>query len=361
MSLFALVPILYLVGNAYVFWRGKQALQAQPKGRRLLFALVYWLGALSIFPEFLWHSASSPVYLLRLLHQVGTGWMVFTLYMVLALLAFDVLRLCRLRIKGSFWVALLLTLVSLGYGYYHYKHPSIKEIDILIDKPLASSLKIVAISDVHLGYGTGKQQLADYVRLINAQQPDLILIAGDLIDNDLTPVKRERMQDELNDLRAPLGIYMVPGNHDYFGGIEACEEFIRWTDICLLRDSLVQLPNGIQLIGRDDRRNRSRLPLSTLAEQADASRPIILLDHQPYDLGTTARCGIDLQFSGHTHHGQIWPLTWLTDYLFELSYGYRAVGESQIFVSSGLSLWGPPFRIGTDSEVVVFRLTSNLQ
>ena len=85
MSLFALVPILYLVGNAYVFWRGKQALQAQPKGRRLLFALVYWLGALSIFPEFLWHSASSPVYLLRLLHQVGTGWMVFTLYMVLAL------------------------------------------------------------------------------------------------------------------------------------------------------------------------------------------------------------------------------------------------------------------------------------
>ena len=161
MSLFALVPILYLVGNAYVFWRGKQALQAQPKGRRLLFALVYWLGALSIFPEFLWHSASSPVYLLRLLHQVGTGWMVFTLYMVLALLAFDVLRLCRLRIKGSFWVALLLTLVSLGYGYYHYKHPSIKEIDILIDKPLASSLKIVAISDVHLGYGTGKQQLAD--------------------------------------------------------------------------------------------------------------------------------------------------------------------------------------------------------
>lgn len=359
MSLFALVPILYLLGNAYIFWRGKQVLKSQPKGRRYLLALLFWMGALSIFPEFLWHSSSSPIFLFRFLHQVGTGWMVFTLYMVLALLLFDVLRLFRLRVKGNFWIAFTLTIVSLAYGYYHYKHPSVKEIELSIDKPLSSPLKIAAVSDIHLGYGTGKQQLDKYVRLINAQKPDLILIAGDLIDNDITPVKRERMEEELNRLHAPMGIYMVPGNHDYYCGITACKEFVRQTSIHFLQDSVVQLPNGIQLIGRDDRHNRSRLPLSALSEQIDHSRPVILIDHQPNNLQETANCGIDLQFSGHTHHGQIWPLTWLTDRLFELSYGSRVIGQSHIYVSSGLSLWGPPFRIGTNSEVVVFQLTSN--
>ena len=357
MSLFALVPVLYLLGNAYVFWHGCRALKPLSKGWKVLLAVVFWGGALSFFPEFLWHSASSPLFLLRFLHQVGTAWLVFTLYMVLALLVVDVLRLFRLRIKGSFWIVLGLVLVTLCYGYYHYKHPTVRTLDIVLDKPLEHPLTIVAVSDVHLGYGTGKPQLAEYVRLMNAQHPDLVLIGGDLIDHDITPLWQERMQDELNRIQAPMGVYMVPGNHDYFAGASACDQFIRRTQIHLLRDSIAQLPDGIQLIGRDDRSNRSRIPLS--AFQIDTSRPVLLLDHQPYDLQETARCGIDFQFSGHTHHGQIWPLTWLTDRIFELSYGYRMIGGSQIYVSSGLSLWGPPFRIGTDSELVVFQLKSN--
>jgi len=86
----------------------------------------------------------------------------------------------------------------------------------------------------------------------------------------------------------------------------------------------------------------------------DKSKPIILLDHQPFDLEKTEAAGIDLQFSGHTHHGQIWPINWVTDYIFEQSHGYRQWGNSHVYVSSGLSLWGPPFRIGTHSEMVIF-------
>ena len=165
------------------------------------------------------------------------------------------------------------------------------------------------------------------------------------------------MQEELSQLQAPLGIYMVPGNHEFISGIEKCIPFLEQTPIRLLRDTVITLPNGLQLIGRDDRSNRKRLPLETLMKQTDPTKPTFLLDHQPYHLSETEKAGIDIQFSGHTHHGQIWPITLLTDYLFEQSYGYRQWGKSHIYVSSGLSLWGPPFRIGTNSEFVLFNIT----
>jgi predicted MPP superfamily phosphohydrolase len=147
---------------------------------------------------------------------------------------------------------------------------------------------------------------------------------------------------------------MVPGNHEYISGIDKSIQFIQNTPIQLLRDSVVTLPCGIQLIGRDDRHNRKRHSLQELMVNIDKSKPIILLDHQPFDLEKTEAAGIDLQFSGHTHHGQIWPINWVTDYIFEQSHGYRQWGNSHVYVSSGLSLWGPPFRIGTHSEMVIF-------
>ena len=113
---------------------------------------------------------------------------------------------------------------------------------------------------------------------------------------------------------------------------------------------------GIQLIGRDDRSNARRLPLQKLMARIDKSKPVILLDHQPYQLAESQAAGIDLQFSGHTHHGQVWPMNWVTDHLYEQSHGYRQWENSHIYVSSGLSLWGPPFRIGTESEMVVLQL-----
>ena len=133
---------------------------------------------------------------------------------------------------------------------------------------------------------------------------------------------------------------------------------IRSKTIQLLRDSVVTLPNGIQLIGRDDRSNTARRSLQELMTGIDKSKPIILLDHQPYKLTESEAAGVDLQFSGHTHRGQVWPMNWVTDYIYEQSHGYRQWGNSHIYVSSGLSLWGPPFRIGTESDMAVFHLST---
>ena len=127
-----------------------------------------------------------PASLGQTISQVGTGWLVFTLYMVLALVVFDLLRLFHIRCKYSFHLSLFLTLCLLGYGNYHYQHPDKKVINMVINKPADTDgqpLKVVAISDVHLGYATNKAMLERYVDLINAERPDLVIIGGDLIDN----------------------------------------------------------------------------------------------------------------------------------------------------------------------------------
>ena len=292
-------------------------------------------------------------------HEIGTGWLVFTLYMVLCLIIFDLFRLFNFPCKYGFYISLFLTLSLLSYGYYNYQHPKTEVFNIVINKQTVHNeqpLKVVSVSDVHLGYGTDKKELKQYVEMINAQKPDLILIGGDLIDNSVVPLYEEKMMEELAELKAPLGIYMVPGNHEYISGIDESVRFLKDTPIQLLRDSVVTLPNGVQIIGRDDRSNRSRHSLPTLLKQADRSKPIILLDHQPYNLAKTDSLGIDLQFSGHTHHGQIWPMSLVTDRIYEQSHGYRKWTQSHIYVSSGLSLWGPPFRIGTNSDMAVFHL-----
>ena len=358
---FIILITVYLGGNTYIFYRGAQALSGLPGGIKISLAVLFWLAALSIIGTMLTRNIKMPVFLSHAMYEVGTGWLIFTLYMVLFLLAFDLLKLCRVPFNYGFILSLIFTVVLLGYGYYNYRHPKTNIINIALDKPLADDakpVKIVAVSDLHLGNGTGKTALKRYVKMINEQNPDLILIAGDLIDNSVVPLYTENMMEELSELKAPLGIYMVPGNHEYISSIKASARFIQDTPIQLLRDSVVTLPNGMQLIGRDDRSNTARRSLQELMAGIDKSNPIILLDHQPYKLTESEAAGVDLQFSGHTHRGQVWPMNWVTDHIYEQSHGYRQWGNSHIYVSSGLSLWGPPFRIGTESDMAVFHLST---
>ena len=358
MWLFFLLPFFYLAGNVYIFLRGRKAAKPLSIGVKVLLTILFWGLALSLFFGLSLHDSQLPPTLAQIISRVGSGWLVFTLYMTLILVVFDLLRVFRLRLPHTFLISLFLTFCLLGYGYYHYMHPTIRVINRTINKPAeTSSLKIVAVSDLHLGYATNKRMLAGYVELINAQQPDLILIGGDLADEDVSPLISQHMEEELSRLQAPLGIYMVPGNHDYYSGIEDCLQFVHKTPIKILRDDVTVLPNQVQLVGRDDRMNPNRQSLESLMANVDQSHPIILIDHQPYELEKSAAVGVDIQFSGHTHYGQVWPISWVARAVFELAFGEKEIGNTFITVSSGLSLWGPPFRIGTDSELVIFNLT----
>jgi predicted MPP superfamily phosphohydrolase len=337
--------------------------------------------ASSLFIALLGRNAELPQWLLGGMYNIGSIWLVFTLYMVLALLAVDLLRIFvwhqPLKEYG-FAAAFLFTAVLLIYGYGNYRNPKIEEVTIDLSKDGSSGkreVKIVAASDVHLGFATRKKHLQRYVEKINSLTPDIILIGGDLIDNSIKPVEQQRMQEELGMLKAPGGIFMVPGNHEYISDMADVEAFLQKTPIVLLRDSVVMHPCGVAIAGRDDRSNRHRLTVkellkgikivtsSTPTEDSEDvnfaenfAGPVILLDHQPYEVAHKDSLGVDVQFSGHTHHGQVWPMSLLVDSMYDQSHGYRKWNNSHVIVSSGLSLWGPPFRIGTNSDLWVINL-----
>jgi predicted MPP superfamily phosphohydrolase len=354
--IFIAIIVLFLGGNVYVFTKLLQSIPLFPLMAKWGIGLVYCLCALSLFGSFILKDNHLPFWLARTMYVVGSGWLVFTLYMVAALLLLSVLRLFNIHIRYEFLAALVVVLPILAYGYYNFTHPKTRVIDIPILVEGEKPMTIVGVSDLHLGYGMTKGRLKRYVDMINSHNPDVVLIAGDLIDNSVTPLYQTSMADELSELHAKYGIYMVPGNHEYISGMDKCERFLRDTPIKLLRDDIADLPNGVQVVGRDDRTNRRRKSITDLMALADKSRPTILLDHQPMELAEARNNGVSVQLSGHTHRGQIFPLSLVTDKIFEQSYGLTT-DRTYIYVSSGLSLWGPPFRIGTDSELVVFNLT----
>ncbi len=360
MPLFFLLPIaLYLAGNGYVFYRSWEIVSQLPAAGRWIYSIAYLLGTFSFFLVMAErHPNLSPSWM-HGLYWLSMSWLVFTLYMVLFLIVADIAGLLHLHIPYRFPICLGATLLCMGYGFYRYTRPDINTMTLSIDKSAngPKQLRVALVSDVHLGYGTNKTRLQYYISLINEQHPDLILLAGDLIDSNITPVEQENMKEELAQIKAPMGIYMVPGNHEYFAGVEKCRSFVRnETPITWMQDTTLQLANGIQLVGRDDRSNPRRKSLKQLVQSLDPQKPILLMDHQPNHLDEAVNNGIDLQVSGHTHQGQIWPLSLLTDHLFEVSHGYKQKVKTHVYVSSGLSLWGPPFRIGTRSELVILDL-----
>ena len=186
--------------------------------------------------------------------------------------------------------------------------------------------------------------------LINAEQPDFILIAGDIIDGSMRPLNEEKMAEEFHRLKAP--VYACLGNHEYYAGNPEARQFYKDAGIHLLIDEIAVIDSCIAIIGRDDVTNKRRKTIEDMASETSSFYTIVL-NHQPYSLERAERAGVDFQLSGHTHRGQVWPISWITDYVYECSWGSYQRGNTQFYVTSGIGLWGGKFRIGTQSEYVV--------
>jgi hypothetical protein len=327
-----------------------------------------WVAKLAVSALFLlWMAAAFASMLLRdkasiatitALYELGHPWMIAFLYLLITFILADIGVLVRLIPKewltgNAVSMASILGVIAvvLIAGGIHYKHKYREELIVRTEKPLDRPLTVVLASDLHIGYSNRKAELARWMDLINAEKPDLVLFGGDIVDIQLRPLVEGNYAEEFRRLAAPA--FTVLGNHEYIGGDEDAERFLQDAGIGLLRDSVVQV-EGITIIGRDDRSNADRKPLSELADSLSGFS--ILLDHQPYQLEEAQEAGIDFQFSGHTHRGQVWPLSWLTDAMYEKSWGYHRRGETQYYVSSGLGIWGPKIRIGTRSEYLVLRI-----
>ena len=364
--------LIYTLINYYVFYRSKQALPSS-KIIRTVYSIVY-LFLYSAFIIAMLGRNILPLVIQKILYFPGTVWLGMVMYLFVFLLLTDFIRFCnrffhylspavtRHYRQIQVFTGYILVIGLSIYGYYQFRHPQIVEQKIVINKKAGGykHLKIVGVSDLHLGVAIDRKLLKQYIRLINDQHPDLVLIAGDLIDNNVLPLEKERMWESIDELQAPLGVYFCLGNHEYLSGIEPSMNFLRKTNMHLLIDSSAVINNSIQIIGRDDKQgNHHRKSIKELVENTNPALPLLLLDHEAYHLNETEENGIDLQFSGHTHHGQIFPGNLLTNLLYPLAYGYKQKGNTHYFVSSGLGLWGPPFRIGTHSELVVFNIEFN--
>lgn len=348
---------LYTGGNIYLFVRLWQSIALLPVWLRVVIAALFWFAAAAMFLSFGLRNSDLAESAIRAIFWVGTTWLVFLLYMVLSTAAMDLAQLFIPTLDNGFWYALLATTIVLICGNINYRHPRVERVTIDSEKlPTGESYRIVAISDVHLGYGTSRADLSRYVDMINREQGDVVVISGDLIDNSIRPVAKEDMCREFERVEAPDGIYLAPGNHEYISNIDSVARYLQTTPVRLVRDSVVRLTSNITLVARDDRSNRHRLSLEELSSKAGDQELIVVLDHQPYDIATSDSLGIDLHISGHTHRGQVWPLSWLTDALYDQSHGYRRWNNTHAVVSSGLSLWGPPFRIGTRSDLYVIEI-----
>lgn len=291
-------------------------------------------------------------------YEVGTSSIIVLLYLFMLFLVLDLARLFRLVPKTvlfcNWWIAGSILLLMLGlfiYGNLNYRHKHRQELHLTTSKEMAKPIKLVMMSDLHIGYPNGRKELSRWVDMVNAEQPDLILIAGDIIDGSMRPLVDEQMHEEFLRLKAP--VYACMGNHEYFCGKDKARQFYQDAGICLLQDSCAVV-GDLCIIGRDDCANRyHRSSLRELMKQADSSRYCIVLDHQPNHLEQAEEQKVDFQFSGHTHNGQVWPISWIVRMMYECAYGLYQKGGTQYYVSSGMGIWGGKFRIGTRSEYVV--------
>ncbi len=301
-----------------------------------------------------------------ILYKVGTGWLMLIIYsFLLTLLGELILLFTReylthvlpVEVSVSKLHAFFIvggTAITALIGNLNYYKKKVITLNLETEKTLDQPVKMVVLSDLHLGHAISKKELKRWITFINQQQADIVLFAGDIIDNSLLPLTYYKLDELLREIQSKHGVYACLGNHEYLANVEMSLAFLKQSNITVLRDEVVNI-GQIQLIGRDDKSNPHRKALVDLV-QPDPSKVQIVLDHQPYDLAKAAEQHVDFQFSGHTHRGQVWPFSWITDYLFEQSHGYLKKNNTQYYISSGLGIWGGRYRIGTQSEYVVVNL-----
>ena len=350
------ISALILALTGYVGWH---LWRITPQGWKLAVVGVFVLWMVSLFVGFAVNDRI-PMTAASVLYEVGNTWLIAFLYLLLVFLLADLAVLFHVLPKtflkesmAGLGAVVGIVAVILTLGGIHYHHKYREELTVTTSKPLEETMTVVLASDLHIGYHNRKAELARWVNLINAEKPDLVLFCGDVIDMSLRPVIEGNYAEVFHRVEAPM--MAVLGNHEFYSDLDRAEQFYKEAGILLLKDSVAHF-KGVDIIGRNDRTSRERADLADLAKGLEGFT--LVLDHQPYHLEEAEKAGVDFQFSGHTHHGQVWPLSWITDALYEKAWGHHQRGNTQYYVSSGLGIWGAKIRVGTRSEYLVLHIAA---
>lgn len=361
---FFLIVLMYIAVNLYIGWHGYFVLSYfEVPFPSSVYWVLFWVIALSyLFGRF----RLLPGSVGRLFQFIGSYYFAV---MEFALILLSIADLAAWLLKKSGLNAaipiispiVIILLVSLLLrGSWNAWSPVIRTYELNIDKKADNlkELRIAVASDLHLGNIVGNRHLKRLVERMSDLKPDLILLPGDVIDDVIEPFIRKQMSQNMKQLQARYGIYAVLGNHEYYGG--HIEEYVKQMNaigIRVLRDESVLVNDALYIAGRKDKTAESadpdgRLSVTSLLADLDVTRPIIMMDHQPYQFDKAADAGVDLLLCGHTHRGQFAPNHWITGRLFELDWGYLLKKKMHVIVSSGFGTWGPPIRLASRSEII---------
>ena len=396
MRVFFNAIIVQVLLSAYIYWRGWQALPDK-NYVKIPYTMIF-IGELAFY--FIGFFTSDPKLLgfdaLHDLAWVGTAWMIFAIYMTVLLLLYDLIKyidskkkflprsvnLKAKKVRLIYFSAILLLVVGVMiHGNYKFRNPVVTEMNLTVDKysPNIKNLRIVVATDIHAGYLIDKDIISMYVDKIMAQKPDIILLVGDVIDYDVRSLYEQHMETEFLRLKAPYGVYASTGNHEYIDIGEPKDEKILWLSekagLTVLRDTTILVADSFYLVGREDDECKTRKPLFEIMQGVNKALPVIVMNHEPHRLNEEVEAGADIALYGHTHNGQFFPNNAIMAlgskiyntgiipeskklrFMYELPYGYKKKGNTHIYVSSGLGLAGPQFRIGTVSEIAVLNVT----
>ncbi|MFN8210603.1 MAG: metallophosphoesterase [Bacteroidales bacterium] len=360
-----ILTLSYLLPNIYLFLRIRQLFI--PRKALLIYILVYLLIA-SLYPLSNINGDSSSSFILKLLESVSAYLLPLYLYIFLLVLFFDLFLLANLLFgflrrpvinrEGSglkvFALILSAAILIVVAGVINFNTIRISEYNIEVPARLShpGGLKIAYVSDFHLQNNTPAGFVERFVKKVEKANPDILIFGGDLVEGDRDDGNLSVFEKKIRGIKTKYGTYGVLGNHEHYSGQDKGGFFDK-AGIHILSDSAVVIDRAFTLAGRNDRHSRSRLTISELMSKVNDSYPVILLDHRPDEIDSLAKYKVDIQLSGHTHNGQMFPVNLITGRVYKLSYGFRKFGNTNVFVSSGIRLWGFPVRTAGKSEIVV--------
>lgn len=364
--------INYYIGKK--IWRGIFSHISFIKSK--VYWAIHWTIAFSyIIAELL---RKYPNKVVLFLEFVGSIWLGMLFYIFIVLIFIDLVKLIlkkfaknrveriksnsKLQLSLSLTIAIMLVGLLIS-GLWSANRPKVSPYNVTLDKSLkGKDMKIVMVSDIHIGNVVDGERVRKMVDKINELNPDLVLLVGDIIDSELEPFIEYNIKDIFKDIKSAYGVYAVLGNHEGFSGnTDRIVKEYEAAGLKVLQDEAVLVNDSFYIVGRVDAsiaggKGRNRKSIEDILREVDKNKPIIMMDHQPLEFNKVQTAGVDIMVSGHTHRGQLAPINLITSRIFELDYGYMTKESLNVIVSCGYGTWGPPIRVGSQSEIVEINL-----
>ena len=388
---FAIPAYILLI---FIFYKQVRYINKYFRGSKLLIALsaIYLLiSPLSIPAAFF---SPRGTLLRRILSNIGNYWMGFNLHFVLAMGVCFLIRLIvklvkkdkynlRLAQKITNVAVVSFTILMSVYGIVNAQNLKVTTYDVTVDKSSKQDeLNVVLIADLHLGYSVGVKQMERMVNKINELQPDVVVVAGDIFDNEFSAIYNPvRLAEILRGINSKSGVYAVYGNHDIeedilcgftfsdddvtqVTSIKEMDDFIENCGFTFLYDEAILINDDFYIYGRPDEErpnfgNDSRLEAEKITEGLDLSKLVICVDHEPHDQKKLSAAGVDVDLNGHTHAGQLFPGNIIINFFWDIAYGYKNFDGMHNIVTSGVGLFGPNMRTFTKAEIAQVKIHLN--